>query len=57
MVLSTVFDWYEEDFKPNPLEWIRARVPTVPGDANVSIRPWDWSLNRQTAAPATPRPR
>jgi hypothetical protein len=47
VILSALFGWYEEDFAPSPLAWIRERAPDLelPAAAPVRLRPWDWSLN------------
>ena len=57
LVLSRIFEWFEEDFEPDVVAWIRAQAPDLdlPEDAPVRYRPYDWSLNAQGAPPpATP---
>ena len=56
LVLSEIFDWYEEDFPPSILEWVRARRPDlkVPEDAKVRYRDYDWGLNRQDTKARAP---
>ena len=46
-VLSQIFEWYAEDFRPNPVAWIRAQgVPLdVAAGTATRFRPYDWSLN------------
>jgi hypothetical protein len=52
LVLSSIFDWYKEDFRPTQVEWIRQKAP----DLKISIafatfqqRAYDWTLNDQSA--------
>jgi hypothetical protein len=47
VVLSEIFDWYGEDFRPSPVEWIAARRPDLGLDSRspVRFRPWDWTPN------------
>lgn len=50
VLLSKIFEWYEEDFTPTPLAWIRAQAPDLdlPREPrSVEFRPYDWGLNRQ----------
>jgi hypothetical protein len=49
VVLSEVFDWFEEDFARDPLAWIREQATDLdlPAEAKVRFRPWDWALNEQ----------
>ncbi len=46
---SKIFEWYAEDFVPAPLAWIAAAAPDLKLSpaAEVSYRPYDWSLNDQ----------
>jgi hypothetical protein len=50
VVLSEIFKWYAEDFKPSPLAWIRAMAPdlNLPEKADISHRAYDWALNDST---------
>lgn len=47
--LSELFDWFSEDFEPDPLTWIRAAAPDLelPAHGTLRFEPWDWSLNQQ----------
>jgi len=47
LVLSQIFEWYGEDFKPSPAAWVSAQAPdlALPTGANVRHRPYDWALN------------
>lgn len=45
--LSAIFDWYEDDFAPDPGRWVAARRPDLPAFQTVRFRPYDWSLNAQ----------
>ena len=47
LVLSELFDWYAEDFAPDPARWIHAHASdrVLPVGAPVRHRPWDWTLN------------
>jgi hypothetical protein len=50
LVVSNIFDWYKDDFKPTPVAWIKAQAPDLNIPADVSgyeIRPYDWALNDQ----------
>lgn len=49
LVLSTIFDWYEEDFPPTPAAWIAEHRPQLGLDPGVRVRyrPWDWTLNQR----------
>ncbi len=51
IVLSEIFDWFGEDFAGGPVDWIRSRTlnSTLPADAPVRFRPWDWRLNAQVS--------
>ena len=50
VVLSQIFEWYAEDFKPTNLQWIRDHAPDlrIKGDEKVSFTPYDWALNDQS---------
>lgn len=56
LVLSSIFDWYEEDFAPSPLEWVRELRPQLglSAGAKVEYADYDWSLNVQSAPAAAP---
>lgn len=47
LILSEIFDWYDEDFRPSPADWIRKNAPDlhIPATVKVSYRPYDWTLN------------
>lgn len=50
IVVSELFDWFDEDFPPSPLDWLRAHpslsaLQKVPVDAPLRTRPWDWAIN------------
>ena len=49
IVLSEIFKWYAEDFKPDPVAWIRSQADDIelPEGAEVTHRKYDWSLNDQ----------
>jgi len=51
LVLSEIFSWYEDDFAPGIVKWIRARSPNlaIAADAKPTYRPYDWGLNAQGA--------
>jgi hypothetical protein len=57
LVLSQIFEWYDEDFSPSPLAWLRAQAPDLdlPTTATVRFRPWDWRINAQRLDPHDPR--
>lgn len=48
-VISQIFQWYGEQFTPDPLTWISDRMPAmkVPQGVKPKFRPYDWSLNDQ----------
>lgn len=50
VVLSNIFDWYKDDFAPNPVAWIKAQAPdlNLPDTSSYEIRPYDWALNDQS---------
>ena len=50
LVLSEIFDWYDDDFPPDVRSWLAAQpgMPPVPPDIELQYRPYDWSLNDQT---------
>ncbi len=58
IVLSQIFNWYEEDFPPSALAWIRTQTPdlVLPKAAAVIHRPYDWDLNRQSPASSNSAP-
>lgn len=49
VVLSQIFEWYAEDFKPSPVAWIKSQAAdlSLPDGAPVKHRPYDWALNAQ----------
>lgn len=49
VILSSIFKWYKEDFKPTPLAWIRGQAADLElsSKATVAYRPYDWTLNEQ----------
>lgn len=50
VVLSNIFDWYKDDFGPDPVAWIRTQAPdlNLPETKDYEIRPYDWALNDST---------
>ncbi len=50
LVLSEVFDWFAEDFRPDPVSWILANASdlALPPTVEVRYREWDWTLNDAT---------
>ena len=57
LVLSQIFEWFDEDFSPSPLAWLRAQAPDLdlPATVRVRFRPWDWRINAQRLDPHDPR--
>ncbi|MFN3202011.1 MAG: DUF547 domain-containing protein [Bradymonadia bacterium] len=49
VVVSQIFQWYEEQFRPDVQTWIKAEVPEVRLPEGLKLRhlPYDWSLNVQ----------
>ncbi len=50
LVVSNIFDWYKDDFAPDPTSWIKARAPDLNIPATITtyeVRPYDWKLNDQ----------
>jgi Protein of unknown function, DUF547 len=47
VLISSIFDWYKEDFGADPVAWIRRTAPdlAIPPGAAYDVRPYDWSLN------------
>lgn len=46
--LSAIFDWFREDFPPDPVSWINAQAPALAlPPLPVDVLPYDWSLNTQ----------
>ena len=44
--LSTIFDWYKDDFKEGVIEFInKRRAAPIPKDAKISYQKYDWDLN------------
>lgn len=46
--ISTIFDWYRDDFKAagGPVAFInKRRNPPLPNDAKITYQDYDWSLN------------
>jgi hypothetical protein len=44
--LSQIFEWYKDDFKGGPVEFInKRRSKPLPQDVKISYRKYDWSLN------------
>ncbi len=52
IVLSQIFEWYAEDFPPDPVRWIATQAPDLklPVGAPVRYRPYDWGLNAPAGA-------
>ncbi|MGK0359604.1 MAG: hypothetical protein ACI9U2_001906 [Bradymonadia bacterium] len=49
--LSEIFNWYSTDFKPTPIDWIRAKAKPnldLPAKAAVKHQAYDWRLNDST---------
>lgn len=43
--LSSILDWYAEDFPPLPVYISRYRAAPIPADYRVEFIPYDWALN------------
>jgi hypothetical protein len=51
LVVSNIFEWYKDDFAPDPVSWIKAQAPDLNIPATITsyeIRPYDWQLNDQS---------
>lgn len=51
VMLSEIFNWYGTDFKPSPVNWIRAKARpdlNLPAKIAVEYQDYDWRLNDST---------
>ena len=49
VALNPILEWYDDDFPPDPLSWVRGAAPQlgIPADAVVTYPEYDWTLNAQ----------
>ena len=51
IIISEIFKWYSEDFRPNPIAWIKKTIPSLQLSAGMPVTygAYDWQLNSQPA--------
>ena len=49
--MSSIFDWYAEDFQPagGPLNFAREYRPELPANAEIAFKSYDWGLIEQSS--------